>query len=53
LFVAVSYDNKREAPKKEKGKAHQTLKTWLQLLGLNNFVIKSMKLKKIVILLVT
>jgi hypothetical protein len=59
LFIAVSYDNKREAKKRNKQKkernrkAHQTLETWLQLLGLNNFIIEIHEIKKIVILLVT
>jgi hypothetical protein len=54
LFIAVSYDNKREGKKKKKNrKAHQTLKTWLQLLALNNFIIEIHEIKKIFILLVT
>jgi hypothetical protein len=43
----------RGKKKKKKRKAHQTLKTWLQLLGPNNFIIELHEIKKIVILLVT
>jgi hypothetical protein len=43
----------RGGKKKKNRKAHQTLKTWLQLLALNNFIIQIHEIKKIVILLVT